>query len=156
MFKHKWCCYGPEWAGLVLRLFIGFSFVMHGSQKVLGAFGGMGIAGFSGFLTQIGVPMPHLMAYVAAYVEFIGGICLILGLGTCVFSALIGVNMLVAIFLVHWKNGFFAANGGFELPFAFLGGCLALMCLGCHKWGLDCLIRAKYCKTDTTEGSCCS
>ena len=53
-------------AVLILRLFLGFVFVMHGSQKLLGAFGGSGVPGFAGQLAKYGIE-PHLLwAWVVA------------------------------------------------------------------------------------------
>ena len=52
-------------AVLILRLFLGFAFIMHGSQKLLGAFGGPGIAGVGGMLTKLGLepvgPEPSML-----------------------------------------------------------------------------------------------
>ncbi|MBI4040299.1 MAG: DoxX family protein [Deltaproteobacteria bacterium] len=159
-FKKGCCKPCPDTASLILRLVIGSTFIMHGSQKVLGAFGGHGLEGVAQFLTQLGFPMPTLMAYLLGYTEFLGGIALVLGLGTRIFALLLSFAMVVAIFSVHWKNGFFGSQGGFEYPFVILGGTLALAAMGCQKWGLDCWIKSKCCKTegDTSSqgGACCS
>ena len=128
MINSKWCCkLCPEWATLILRLTVGITFFLHGSQKVFGAFGGGGLAGTAGFLSQLGFPMPEVMAYVLGFTEFLGGLGLLLGLGTRLFAALLAFTMTVAIFTVHLKNGFFASQGGFEYPFVLLGACLALV-----------------------------
>ena len=146
MINSKWCCkLCPEWATLILRLTVGITFFLHGSQKVFGAFGGGGLAGTAGFLSQLGFPMPEVMAYVLGFTEFLGGLGLLLGLGTRLFASLLAFTMTVAIFTVHLKNGFFASQGGFELPFILLGSCLALACTGCQKWGLDCILHKKCC-----------
>ena len=158
MFNSKWCCkLCPELGSLFLRLTIGITFIMHRSQKVLGTFGGGGLPGTIGFLTQMGFPAPELMGYLLAFTEFLGGIGILLGLGTRIFAALISFTMFMAIVTVHLKNGFFASQGGFEFPFVLLGASLALACIGCQKWGLDCLLHKKCCGTDSTEdkGSCC-
>ena len=149
MINSKWCCkLCPEWATLILRLTVGTTFILHGSQKVLGTFSGGGLAGTTGFLTQLGFPMPELMAYLLGFTEFLGGIGVLLGLGTRLFAALLAFTMAVAIFEVHLKNGFFSSQGGFEFPFVLLGSCLALVCTGCQKWGLDCILNKKCCGTD--------
>jgi len=145
---NKICKVCPDNATLVLRIVVGVTFIMHGSQKVFGAFGGAGVHGVAGFLTQLGFPAPVLMAYLLSYVEFIGGIAILLGAFTRLFAFLLSVTMITAIFTVHLKNGFFAARGGFELPFILLGSTLALFFTGCTKWGLDCGPLKKFC------GSC--
>jgi putative oxidoreductase len=114
-------------AVLILRLFLGLVFVMHGSQKLLGAFGGGGIAGFAGMLARMGIE-PHVpLAWVVAITEFGGGICLILGLLTRFWAAGLVIDMAVAIFKVHLANGFFMSKNGFEFPLTL--GVMALVVL---------------------------
>ena len=112
-------------AVLILRLFLGFAFMMHGSQKLLGAFGGGGIAGVTGMLTKMGVEPAHIWAWVLSITEFVGGVCVFLGFLTRFWAAGLVIDMAVAIFKVHMPNGFFAAKNGFELPLAF--GVMALV-----------------------------
>ena len=112
-------------AVLVLRLFVGFAFMMHGSQKLLGAFGGSGVAGFAGMLTKIGVEPANILAWVVSITEFVGGVCVFLGFITRFWAAGLVIDMATAIFKVHLPNGFFAGKNGFELPLAF--GVMALV-----------------------------
>jgi putative oxidoreductase len=114
-------------AVLILRLFLGFAFMMHGSQKVLGAFGGPGIAGVAGMLTKLGLEPAQILAWVLSITEFVGGICLVLGFLTRFWAAGLVIDMGVAIAKVHLPNGFFASKNGFELPLAF--GVMALVIL---------------------------
>jgi len=51
-------------AVLILRLFLGFAFLMHGSQKLLGAFGGGGITGVAGMMSKLGVEPAQVWAWV--------------------------------------------------------------------------------------------
>jgi uncharacterized membrane protein YphA (DoxX/SURF4 family) len=53
----------------------------------------------------LGLPLPGLMTALAAGTEFLGGLLLIIGLGTRLVAIPLGVTMLVAIFAVHWENG---------------------------------------------------
>ncbi len=114
-------------AVLILRLFIGFAFMMHGSQKLLGAFGGGGVAGVTGMLSKIGVEPAHVLAWVLSVTEFAGGVCVFFGFLTRFWAAGLVIDMAVAIFKVHLPNGFFASKNGFELPLAF--GVMALFIL---------------------------
>src|SRR5215475_9684782 len=101
--------------------------MMHGAQKLLGAFGGGGVAGVAGMLTKIGVEPANILAWVLSITEFVGGICVLLGFLTRFWAAGLVIDMGVAIAKVHLTNGFFAAKNGFELPLAF--GVMALVIL---------------------------
>ena len=114
-------------AVLVLRLFVGFAFMMHGSQKLLGAFGGSGVAGVAGMLTKLGLEPANILAWVVSITEFVGGVCVFFGFLTRFWAAGLVIDMGVAIAKVHLPNGFFAAKGGFELPLSF--GVMALVIL---------------------------
>jgi len=114
-------------AVLILRLFLGFVFVMHGSQKLLGAFGGSGVPGFAGQLAKYGIE-PHLLwAWVVAITEFVGGICIFFGFLTRFWAAGLVIDMTVAVVKVHLVNGFFWSNRGFE--FVLTLGVIALVLL---------------------------
>ncbi|WP_236978578.1 DoxX family protein [Membranihabitans maritimus] len=118
---------------LILRLILGIVFFAHGAQKVLGWFGGNGLEGTVNWMNgQLGVPL--FLAYIACFVEFLGGIGLILGLFTRVWAILIAVNMLVAIITVH--SGFFNPNG-IEFPLTL--GVLAIACffIGPGNYSID-------------------
>jgi putative oxidoreductase len=118
------------WTSLPLRLFLGLSFIAHGSQKLFAAFGGPGITGVTGFFHSAHIPVPGVTAWVVALTEFVGGLLLVLGLATRVAAALLSVVMLVAVLAVHLPHGFFAQHGGAELPLAYLAGLVALMLFG--------------------------
>lgn len=145
----KCCKVNPDLANLALRLVVGVTFLMHGSQKVFGLWGGAGIPGVKGFLTQLGMPLPGITAYVLSLTELLGGLGILLGAFTQLWAFLLAVVMVVAIVTVHLKNGFFASKGGIELPFILLGATLSLFFTGCTKWGMDCTILSKWCKKDS-------
>ena len=117
-------------AVLILRLFLGFVFVMHGSQKLLGAFGGSGIAGVAGMLGKLGVEPSLTWAWVLSITEFGGGICIFLGFLTRFWAAGLVIDMSVAILKVHFANGFFASKNGFELPMTLGAVALAILLAG--------------------------
>lgn len=56
----------------------------------------------------LGLPMPTLMAYLASITEVTGAVCLLLGLGVRYISLPLMVTMLMAIFFVHFDNGWLA------------------------------------------------
>lgn len=113
---------------LVLRLTLGVIFFAHGSQKVLGLFGGPGLATTVHFMTGSGIPAP--LAYLACFTEFLGGLAMIGGLLARLGGVGLSVVMLVAILKVHLSNGLFADKHGFEYPLALLAMALAVVLLG--------------------------
>jgi len=119
--------FGPyrDYSLFVLRLFVGAVFVAHGALKLFG-----GLTGFAGFLQQAGVPLPEFMAPVVAAVEFLGGVAIILGLGTRTASLLLTAVMVVAMVTVTLKAGF---SGGYDINLALIGGLLALVLAGPGK-----------------------
>ena len=84
-------------ARTILRIVTGFLFAAHGWQK----FNEFTIAGTQAAFAQMGVPAANVAAPVVATLELVGGVALILGVLTRVFAALLAVNMLGALFLVH-------------------------------------------------------
>jgi putative oxidoreductase len=124
-------------AVLILRLFLGVTFIMHGSQKLLGAFGGGGVAGMAGMLGKIGLEPAHILAWVVAITEFVGGVCVVLGILTRFWAAGLVIDMAVAILKVHLPNGFFAGKNGFELPLALGVMALAIVLTGPGSLSVD-------------------
>ncbi|HXZ33065.1 MAG TPA: DoxX family protein [Terriglobales bacterium] len=109
----------------VLRIVVGVIFVMHGWQKLSWGFQHVGE-----FLGSLHVPLPTVAAVLLTLVEFLGGIFLIIGVLTRYVAALLAVDMLLAIILVHAKNGFFTSNGGVEFPLLLLAANLTLIMSG--------------------------
>ena len=95
---------------LALRLYLAPIFIAAGLTKI------SGIDGFASWLGNpdwgLGLPAPTLLAYLAAYTELIGGIALLVGVAVRWFSIPLMITMLVAIFAVHWDDGWFAVAPG--------------------------------------------
>jgi putative oxidoreductase len=126
----------------ILRLALGAVFFAHGSQKVLGWFGGFGLRGTFGFFTQqMHIPAPFAALAIAA--EFLGGIGLIVGFLGRVAAFGIACNMAVAIALVHRHFGLFAnwsgtqKGEGIEYHVLALALCLAIMIRGSGALSID-------------------
>ena len=60
----------------------------------------------------LGLPFPALMVFLAAGIEVLGAICLLLGLAVRLISLPLMVTMAVAAFTVHWQNGWLAIAEG--------------------------------------------
>ncbi|HUO58424.1 MAG TPA: DoxX family protein [bacterium] len=89
------------WGLLPLRLVVGFGFAAHGWAKL-----SRGPENFASILTYIGVPQPHVMAWVTSLLEFAGGICVMAGAFVLPLSLPLIAVMLTAMFTVHFQYGF--------------------------------------------------
>lgn len=123
------------WGIALLRVVVGLVLFMHGLQKLQG-----GVGGVSGFFGQLGIPAPGLFAVVVMLVETIGAIALILGLFTRPVGVLIAIEMLVAALVFHRPNGFYVADGGYELVLLIGAGALSLAMTGPGALALDHLL----------------
>ena len=94
---------------LILRLALGICFIIHGLGK-LGIVGPGNMAGFTGWLTSLGVPFPALQARIAMVTELAGGALLAVGLGTRVAAFFCLVAMVVAATIGHKGGGYLITN----------------------------------------------
>ena len=122
---------------LILRVVLGGAFVAHGAQKVFGAFEGPGMEGFKGMTKQLGLEPVEVMAPIGAYNEFAGGLSILLGFLTPLGALAIINNMIVAIWKVHGKNGFWNTKGGWEFPGLIIATSAALALGGPGDISLD-------------------
>jgi putative oxidoreductase len=129
----------------ILRLVLGVIFFAHGSQKMLGWFGGYGFAGTMGYFTGV-MRIPAVFAFLAIAAEFFGGLGLIFGLLTRVAAFGISCNMIVAVAMVHHQFGFFmnwtgAQKGeGYEYHLLLLAALVVLMIRGAGAASVDRLL----------------
>lgn len=121
--------YAPTAGLLVLRLAAGGFLLPHGLGKLLGWFGGPGIAGFAAELQHFGLssaaPLPLLLAAlqtVLGLLVVVGAFTRIAALGSAAFLA-----VTVALNLSH---GWFWMHGGIEYPALWLLANLAVALTG--------------------------
>lgn len=131
------------WSALALRVPVGVIFAAHGAQKLFGWFGGYGLEGTAGWMDSIGLSPGMLMAFLAGAAEFFGGLALIIGLLTRPAAAALSIAMLVAIFAVHFANGLFMANNGYEFGLALLAASVSLLFSGAGKLSVDKFLAGK-------------
>ena len=115
---------------------VGSLLFLHGTQKLFGWWGGPGHRGAAGFFASLGFRPPTPMAIVAGMSEA-SGLLFAFGFLTPFAALAMASVMVVATGSVHWRNGLFAANGGFELPLAFWTVAVALSATGPGRFSID-------------------
>src|ERR671929_2173466 len=125
---------------LVARTVIGGLFIGHGTQKLFGWFGGPGRAGTEAMMEQINMRPAKVHALLAGTTETVGGSLLAAGLATPVAAAALTGVMTTAIRKVHWPNGPWAANGGWEYNVVLIAAITALVDTGPGDLSLDHLL----------------
>ena len=120
---------------LVLRIAAGVVFFVHGYMKLFT----MGIAGTTGFFTQVGAPLPAITAPLIGVLETFGGIALIFGVLTRFVAIGLALDMLGAIMLVHRKGGFMVPNG-VEFVMTLCAVAIALALAGAGSYSIDAAI----------------
>lgn len=126
------------WFTVPVRLALAAVMIAHGSQKVLGTFGGPGFNTYISGNTPFSFMRPTwLWLTAAAFSEFAGGLLIGLGFLTRVAAFFIACVMLTAVVGVHWPGGFFAANRGYEYPLSLLAMAIALLIAGGGQASVD-------------------
>ena len=97
-------------APLLLRLYLAPVFYIAGINKY-NSFDET-IAWFGNPDWGLGLPMPWLMAFLATATELAGAVLLLLGFATRWISIPLMFTMVVAMFTVHWHNGWLAISTG--------------------------------------------
>ena len=102
-YSHRmlWWWDAARWAPIPLRLIVGYGFMAHGYAKLM-----KDPDVFVGILHAIGVPAPHVMAWLTILVELLGGLAILLGAFVPLVSLPMAAVLLMAIFTVHLPYGF--------------------------------------------------
>ena len=131
-----------------LRLVLGIVFFAHGAQKVLGWWGGFGYSGtMNAFTNMMHIPAP--LAFLAIMAEFLGGIGLLVGLLARVAAFGIGVNMLVAVLMIHRHVGFFMnwygnqQGEGWEYHLLAIALAVVILVRGAGAYSIDAALTSK-------------
>jgi len=140
-----------RWAPMPLRLIVGFGFMEHGFAKL-----SKGPEVFAAILHGLGVPAPHLMAWVSILTELVGGLAVLLGAFLPLVSLPLAALLLVAVFTVHLPYGFSSIKllgvtagraqfgpPGFECSLLYLAGLATLILAGSGPLGIDDYLRRK-------------
>jgi len=119
----------PDLGLAILRVVLGVIFIAHGAPSVFG-----GMEGTATFLASLGIPLPLLSAWAVRLLEFLGGMCLVVGFLVTPIALLLAVEMMTGMILVHAARGFYVigayANGGIEFNLLLVASLLALVFAG--------------------------
>lgn len=126
-----------DMALLLIRLWLGITFVAHGGQKLFGWFGGGGIPGTARLLESLDIRPGRFWAYLAGLGELGGGILVGLGLLTQLGAIVIVITMVVAIAVAAGKRGFWIEQGGYEYNILIIIVSIALILAGPGGYAVD-------------------
>jgi putative oxidoreductase len=121
----------------LLHVVVGLLLFGHGAQKLFGWFGGQGIGGAGEFMQSLGLRPGRFHAVAGGVGEVVGGLLIALGLFLPFAAALVIAVMVTATVAVHWRNGLWAQNGGYEYPLTNIAIAVALAGAGAGELSLD-------------------
>lgn len=123
-------------APLLTRLLVGITFFYTGQGKL------HNLDRTASFFADQGIPFPAANALFISSLEFFGGICLILGLGTRIFSALLSSTMIVALLTADKESltSKFPAELTDVAPVVLLVFLIWLVLFGAGRFSLDRLV----------------
>lgn len=140
-----------RWAVLPMRMLVGFGFMEHGFAKL-----SKGPDAFAGILQQMGVPLPHVAAWLTIGTELVGGLALLLGAFVVWASIPMALVLLVAMVTVHLPYGFSSVRllsvspsgakfgpVGYELDLLYLTALVTLALQGPSPFSIDNLRRQR-------------
>ena len=125
------------WALTLLRLVLGVAMLIHGWDKLIPT-GGLhrnhllaGAEAFTHYVAALG--LPYWLGYVSVAAEFVGGLCLVVGLLTRFWAILVAGDLLVAIVMVDRHHGY----SGSQYSLALFVTALMLVAAGSGALSLD-------------------
>lgn len=124
---------------LFLRITIGWGFYLTGKGKL------MNLERTTNFFESLHLPLPKFQAMLAGGTEMIGGILLLIGLGTRFISAPLVFTMIVAYLTAHRDEAFLSLSDFTDQsPFPFLVVALVTMAYGGGKISIDSMLQPWY------------
>ena len=110
----------------LVRIVVGFLFLCHGVQKVMG-----GLAG------QIPAEMPAPIFWAAGLIELVGGALVMVGLAAGWAAFVCSGHMMVAYFIAHQKGGLLPIQNHGELAALYSWIFLLIAVRGSGIWSVD-------------------
>jgi len=131
------------WGIMVLRLVVGLVFVAHGLPKLLPIWGASP-ARTAAMFEVVGLQPALILVLAVGVVELVGGAALFLGVFTRLVAIPLVIDMGVAIWKVHWSNGFFLnlalepdVQHGYEYALVLMGALCCLIFAGPGALSID-------------------
>ncbi len=137
---------------LPVRLIVGYGFIAHGYAKLV-----KHPENFAAILHALGVPAPHLMAWVTIAIELLGGFAILVGAFVPLVTIPMIAVLLVATFTVHLQYGFtsiklMSVTGGvpqfgppgYETDLLYVAGLIALVFGGSGPLAVDGMLGRWY------------
>ena len=134
-----------QWAPVPLRLIVGYGFIAHGYAKLA-----RGPDTFAAVLHTLGVPAPHLLAWLTTLIELIGGLAVLAGAYVPLAALPMAIVLLTALFTIHLPYGFFSVKlaevtgsgtkfgpVGYEVVLLYLASLAALVVGGTGALSID-------------------
>ena len=134
-----------------MRLIVGFGFMEHGYAKLI-----KGPAAFVSILEALGVPAPHVMAWVTILIELLGGFAIFVGAFVPLISVPLAGVLVTAMISVHLPYGFSSIKliavtpagaqfgpPGYEIDLLYLACLAALVLIGPGPFSVDGLLRKR-------------
>jgi putative oxidoreductase len=134
-----------DWVVGVARIVLGIIFFAHGAQKMLGWYGGPGLASSMRTFTEH-LHLPSTLAFLVIAGELLSGVGLVVGLFSRLAALVIALTMVGAIATVHFRFGFFlnwfGTQEGHGIEYHLLAIALALVIVvqGAGPFSLDRLL----------------
>lgn len=128
MTVSRFASYRPQALSL-LRIVAGFCFSLHGFQKILGLFGGMGGSGATAAVLSV--------PWIAGILELVGGLLIMVGLFTSPVAFILSGEMAAAYFMAHAPKGALTVQNGGELAVLYCFLFLYFFTAGPGPWSVD-------------------
>jgi putative oxidoreductase len=118
---------------LVMRLALGVVMLAHGYQNTF-----RHLHDHVHMVVNLGIPA--WVGYVSSFTEFFGGLLIVAGFFTRPAAVAICIDLIVAIWKVHWRNGL-TGDQGYEFPLALAALAFALILFGAGPISMDHVLR---------------
>lgn len=127
---------------LAVRLYWGWQFMTTGWGKL------HSLTKITGFFASLNIPFPSANAHFVSSLECVGGVLLILGLGSRIIGLLLAANMLVAYWTADHEAlvSIFSDPGKFYVadPYTFLFASVMVLIFGAGLFSLDAVLKRRF------------